>query len=551
MSSFHSHRGYRNNGRNTSGCRTEYVVVPAKACGLIVGKGGRNIKELQQLAGIRHISVDFSSGRVKIVGNENGIAVVKQRIGQAALVAAKSDHGHFPEATLSFILLNNYSAIKFQPLSAHCNYAVRTEQLDANRKYFTFNSLDVKVETQLEKLTLTENKKEVSQTKLVGGFDSSVFTTFFDKIIRRNLPDLCNSLVKASIYVNFGKTFVSSVPANHRASTLTLDEVNEIGYGKIGLRPEFVRNFSSDKHRKLLNSIKDDYVKLQSGKFIVVYCTNQRTKKGHTIKLRMKDDNVTPNHVSGMIKKISGANTYFSVLGLAESASNRDIKIAFRRIAVKVHPDKNTDNSAEKAMQVVNEAFQCLRDDAKRAAYLRLPPSEQRPKNRFTYVDAVAEPFPEVESFTSGSRRLGLCTLLKATPQGEFRTTIETHKEEDKVDRSMLLKLQKAWNERSHDGKMRFPTGDNEWLVVDTVSYEQRAEFTNGNFLLGIKEVTEDRSFASSCNGVNVSLESHESIDSLKSLTNSNVEDSTTCRLLSQILNLHREAEKILSSLDA
>ncbi|WP_296057332.1 molecular chaperone DnaJ [uncultured Amphritea sp.] len=61
---------------------------------------------------------------------------------------------------------------------------------------------------------------------------------------------------------------------------------------------------------------------------------------------------------------------FYDVLGVAKDASDRDIKKAFRRMAMKYHPDRNPDdNAAEDAFKEVNEAYEVLSDKQKKAAY--------------------------------------------------------------------------------------------------------------------------------------------------------------------------------------
>lgn len=61
---------------------------------------------------------------------------------------------------------------------------------------------------------------------------------------------------------------------------------------------------------------------------------------------------------------------FYDVLGVAKDASDRDIKKAFRRMAMKYHPDRNPDDkSAEDAFKEVNEAYEILSDKQKKAAY--------------------------------------------------------------------------------------------------------------------------------------------------------------------------------------
>lgn len=61
---------------------------------------------------------------------------------------------------------------------------------------------------------------------------------------------------------------------------------------------------------------------------------------------------------------------YYEVLGVARNAPEADIKKAYRRLAMKHHPDRNPDDkSAEARFKEANEAYEVLADAQKRAAY--------------------------------------------------------------------------------------------------------------------------------------------------------------------------------------
>lgn len=63
---------------------------------------------------------------------------------------------------------------------------------------------------------------------------------------------------------------------------------------------------------------------------------------------------------------------YYEVLGIQRSASSDEIKKAYRRKAKELHPDRNQDdNQAEARFKEANEAYDCLKDDQKKAAYDR------------------------------------------------------------------------------------------------------------------------------------------------------------------------------------
>jgi hypothetical protein len=63
---------------------------------------------------------------------------------------------------------------------------------------------------------------------------------------------------------------------------------------------------------------------------------------------------------------------FYEVLGVAKSASADELKKAYRKLAMQYHPDRNSgDKSAEQKFKDINEAYDVLKDDQKRAAYDR------------------------------------------------------------------------------------------------------------------------------------------------------------------------------------
>jgi molecular chaperone DnaJ len=63
---------------------------------------------------------------------------------------------------------------------------------------------------------------------------------------------------------------------------------------------------------------------------------------------------------------------FYETLGVSKTADEKELKSAFRKLAMKWHPDKNPgDAAAEKKFKEINEAYETLKDPQKRSAYDR------------------------------------------------------------------------------------------------------------------------------------------------------------------------------------
>jgi DnaJ-class molecular chaperone len=112
---------------------------------------------------------------------------------------------------------------------------------------------------------------------------------------------------------------------------------------------------------------------------------------------------------------------YYQTLGVGKSASDKEIKQAFRKLARKFHPDVNPgDKSAEARFKEINEAYEVLGDPAKRRKYDELGANwrmyEQAQQQGEPY--AGGSPF----GFGGGPGQGGAWTINMGGEPGGYRT---------------------------------------------------------------------------------------------------------------------------------
>ena len=122
---------------------------------------------------------------------------------------------------------------------------------------------------------------------------------------------------------------------------------------------------------------------------------------------------------------------YYSILGVSQSASLKDIKAAFRRLARQYHPDLNPDDpvAAEKFKQI-SQAYDILSDTTKRRRYDRRSPWKQREqttKTSTTYSAAI--PKTARDYYARGTAR---------AQTKEYRAAIEDYTQAIKLDSQFI-----------------------------------------------------------------------------------------------------------------
>eukprot|EP00090_Calanus_glacialis_P009114 TRINITY_DN17468_c0_g1_i1.p1 TRINITY_DN17468_c0_g1~~TRINITY_DN17468_c0_g1_i1.p1 ORF type:complete len:448 (-),score=126.73 TRINITY_DN17468_c0_g1_i1:50-1393(-) len=92
---------------------------------------------------------------------------------------------------------------------------------------------------------------------------------------------------------------------------------------------------------------------------------------------------------------------YYEVLGVKKEASEEDIKKAYRKLALQLHPDKNKKADAEEKFKELAEAYEVLSDTQKRDAYDRFGDKGAGVGSK-SYSGGSADPFDLFRNFFNG-----------------------------------------------------------------------------------------------------------------------------------------------------
>ena len=97
-----------------------------------------------------------------------------------------------------------------------------------------------------------------------------------------------------------------------------------------------------------------------------------RQRHGVQEKATSSDNLYTPEQVKDVKEFMKrNKNDYYSVLGLEKSATSDEIKKAYKKLALKFHPDKNQAPGADEAFKIIAVAFSVLGDEEKRRNFDR------------------------------------------------------------------------------------------------------------------------------------------------------------------------------------
>jgi curved DNA-binding protein len=213
---------------------------------------------------------------------------------------------------------------------------------------------------------------------------------------------------------------------------------------------------------------------------------------------------------------------YYKILGVERNASAADIKRAYRKLALKYHPDRNAgDPKAEERFKEINEAYQVLSDKTKRARYDQLGESYSRwqqggaPAEGFNWDDWFTQPgggsvrmeTGNLEDLFGGGFSEFFRRIFGGMPDMETRIpgqgrTVRTNLERPSFEYEITISLFEAYQGASRrielDGRrieVKTPPGARSGTKVRAAGAIPRgAEGQKGDLILVIK-VAEDPRF--------------------------------------------------------
>lgn len=156
------------------------------------------------------------------------------------------------------------------------------------------------------------------------------------------------------------------------------------------------------------------------------------TRKRKTSGSRAEDS--PPEHTQQQleaVRQVEKCKDYYEVLGVSKEAPDTEIKKAYKKLALVLHPDKNKAPGASEAFKTVGNAAATLLDAEKRKMYDTCGPDERSPRrpthhHHYAYGRAYEPEFTAEEFFNMFFSSAGTHVYTRRSPRYQRETFHQT-----------------------------------------------------------------------------------------------------------------------------
>lgn len=156
---------------------------------------------------------------------------------------------------------------------------------------------------------------------------------------------------------------------------------------------------------------------------------------------------------------------YYKILELQKNCSKDDIKKSYRKLAMKYHPDKNSDSNAENKFKEISEAYDILSDIDKRKQYDMYGKSFNKNMSNFRANDIFNSFFNDINTFNNFNGNSNFVNVTKISSNGNTfvfsNNNVNNNINEKKINEQFKIKLKskiitRKLNNKIYDNKIGY-----------------------------------------------------------------------------------------------